>query len=187
MYFYSLGPQSFTSGCFFATHYLSTRACSGWQSTFVPNLLSFIWWWSRRDSNPQPSQCHWVTLPIGATVPYRYETKELNLTNGLWSPFSTDYFIPALLEVSLVGCTLVFATGVAPASHFGTLVWIGRVCIFTTQTWQNGEYFIANVSNHLRELPFGYSVPTRMTDASGASRRNHLPQWGHFLLNYAGY
>lgn len=85
MYFYSLGPQSFTSGCFFATHYLSTRACSGWQSTFVPNLLSFIWWWSRRDSNSQPSQCHWVTLPIGATVPYRYETKELNLTNGLWS------------------------------------------------------------------------------------------------------
>ena len=85
MYFYSLGPQSFASGCFFATHYLSTKACSGWQSTFVPNLLSFIWWWSRRNSNPQPSQCHWVTLPIGATVPYRYETKELNLTNGLWS------------------------------------------------------------------------------------------------------
>ena len=57
-----------------------------------------------------------------------------------------------------------------------------------TYIWQDGESFIIVVCNPLWELPFGYSIPTRMTDVSGASnwiRTSGLPGMNRSLYRWA--
>ena len=57
-----------------------------------------------------------------------------------------------------------------------------------TYIWQDGESFIIVVCNPLWELPFGYSIPMRMTDVSGASnwiRTSGLPGMNRLLYHWA--